>query len=122
MTEQTLKATVQRDLTTAMRERDQVRAGTLRMARTAITTEEGAGKVARELPDDDVLRVIAMEAKRRKEAATAFTDAGRPELAAKEVAELAILEDYLPAQLSDEELASIAARAVEQAGASGMAQ
>jgi uncharacterized protein YqeY len=122
MSEETLKATVQRDLTTAMRERDQVRAGTLRMALTAITTEEVAGKEARELSDDDVLRVIAKEAKKRKEAATAFTDAGRPELAAKEVAELAILEDYLPAQLSDEELASIAARAVEQAGASGMAQ
>jgi uncharacterized protein YqeY len=122
MSEETLKATVQRDLTTAMRERDQVRAGTLRMALTAITTEEVAGKEARELSDDDVLRVIAKEAKKRKEAATAFADAGRPELAAKEVAELAILEDYLPAQLSDEELASIAARAVEQAGASGMAQ
>jgi uncharacterized protein YqeY len=122
MSEQSLKATVQQDLTTAMRERDQLRAGTLRMALTAITTEEVSGKEARELTDDDVLRVIAKEAKKRKEAATAFTDAGRPELAAKEVAELAILEAYLPAQLSDEELASIAARAVEQAGASGMAQ
>jgi uncharacterized protein len=122
MSEQTLKATVQQDLTTAMRERDQLRAGTLRMALTAITTEEVSGKEARELTDDDVLRVLAKEAKKRKEAATAYTDAGRPELASKEEAELAILETYLPAQLSDEELAAIATRAVESTGASGMAQ
>ena len=120
MSEQSLKATVQQDLTTAMRERDQLRAGTLRMALTAITTEEVSGKEARELTDDDVLRVIAKEAKKRKEASTAYTDAGRPELASKEEAELAILETYLPAQLSDEELVAIATRAVGQTGATGM--
>jgi len=122
MSEQTLKATVQRDLTDAMRERDQVRAGTLRMALTAISTEEVSGKQARELTDDDVLKVLAKEAKKRKEAATAFTDAGRLELADKENAELAVLETYLPAQLSDAELESIVAQAVEQAGATGMQQ
>jgi len=122
MSEQSLKATVQRDLTAAMRERDQVRAGTLRMALTAISTEEVSGKEARELTDDDVLKVLAKEAKKRKEAATAFTDAGRPELAAKEDAELAVLEAYLPAQLSDAELESIVATAVEQTGATGMQQ
>ena len=122
MSEQSLKATVQRDLTAAMRERDQVRAGTLRMALTAISTEEVSGKEARELTDDDVLKVLAKEAKKRKEAATAFTDAGRLELADKENAELAVLETYLPAQLSDAELESIVAQAVEQAGATGMQQ
>ena len=122
MTEQSLKATVQSDLTTAIRERDAVRSGTLRMALAAITTEEVAGKEARELTDDDVLKVLAKEAKKRKEASAAFTDAGRPELAAKEEAELVVLEAYLPAQLSDDELAAIVARAVEQTGASGMAQ
>jgi len=122
MSEQTLKATVQRDLTDAMRERDQVRAGTLRMALTAISTEEVSGKQARELTDDDVLKVLAKEAKKRKEAATAFTDAGRPELAAKEDAELAVLEAYLPAQISDAELESIVAKAVEATGATGMQQ
>lgn len=121
MTEQSLKATVQSDLTTAIRERDAVRSGTLRMALAAITTEEVAGKEARELTDDDVLKVLAKEAKKRKEASAAFTDAGRPELAAKEEAELVVLEAYLPAQLSDDELASIVAAAVEQTGASGMA-
>jgi uncharacterized protein YqeY len=92
------------------------------MALTAITTEEVSGKEARELTDDDVLRVIAKEAKKRKEASTAYTDAGRPELASKEEAELAILETYLPAQLSDEELAAIATRAVGQTSATGMGQ
>jgi uncharacterized protein YqeY len=120
MSEQTLKATVQHDLTTAMRERDQLRAGTLRMALTAITTEEVAGRESRELTDDDVLKVLAKEAKKRKEAAAAFSDAGRTELAEREQAELAILETYLPAQLSDEELGAIAARAVESTGATGM--
>ena len=122
MTDQSLKATVQSDLTAAMRERDQVRAGTLRMALTAISTEEVSGKEARELTDDDVLKVLAKEAKKRKEAATAFTDAGRPELAAKEDAELAVLETYLPAQLSDAELGSIVAKAVADTGATGMQQ
>jgi uncharacterized protein len=122
MSDQSLKATVQSDLTAAMRERDQVRAGTLRMALTAISTEEVSGKEARELTDDDVLKVLAKEAKKRKEAATAFTDAGRPELAAKEDAELAVLETYLPAQLSDAELESIVAKAVADTGATGMQQ
>ena len=122
MTDQSLKATVQADLTTAIRERDQVRAATLRMALTAITTEEVSGTTSRELSDDEVLKVLAKEAKKRKEASAAYTGAGRAELAATEDAELAVLEAYLPAQLSDDELAAIVARAVEQTGASGMAQ
>ncbi|MGZ6881029.1 MAG: GatB/YqeY domain-containing protein, partial [Mycobacteriaceae bacterium] len=70
MSDSSLKATIQHDLTTAMRERDQLRSGTLRMVLTAITTEEVAGKESRELTDDDVLKVLAKEAKKRKEAAT----------------------------------------------------
>jgi len=122
MSQQSLKATVQSDLTTAMRERDAVRAGTLRMALTAIANEEVAGKEARELSDDEVLKVLAKEAKKRKEAATAYTGAGRPELAAKEDAELVILDAYLPAQLSDAQLEDIVARAIASTGASGPAQ
>lgn len=122
MTETTLKATVQSDLHTAMRERDQLRAGTLRMALTAITNEEVSGKAARELTDDEVLKVLAKEAKKRKEAATAYADAGRPELAEKEEAEKAVLEAYLPAQLSDEELGGLVAQAVAETGATGMPQ
>ena len=122
MSDSSLKATIQHDLTTAMRERDQVRSGTLRMVLTAITTEEVAGKESRELTDDDVLKVVAKEAKKRKEAATAYADASRPELADRELAELAILDTYLPAQLSDAELETIVAEAIATTGASSMAQ
>ncbi|WP_298888336.1 GatB/YqeY domain-containing protein [uncultured Serinicoccus sp.] len=126
MTEQTgLKATLQQDLTAAMRARDTVRAGTLRMTLSAVTTEEVAGKQARELSDDEVLRVITKEAKKRREAAEAYTGADRPELAAQEEAELEVLEAYLPAQLGDEELAELARAAVAETGATdprGMGQ
>jgi uncharacterized protein YqeY len=122
MTQQSLKATVQSDLTDAIRQRDAVRSGTLRLALTSITNEEVSGTEARELSDDEVLKVLAKEAKKRKEAATAYAGAGRPELAAKEEAELAVLEAYLPAQLSDDELTTIVAAAIEQTGATGMPQ
>ena len=122
MSDKSLKATVQDDLTSAIRGRDQVRAGTLRLALTAITNEEVSGTSARELTDDEVLKVLAKEAKKRKEAAAAYTDANRPELAAKEEAEYAVLETYLPAQLSDAELEQIVAAAVEETGATGMPQ
>ena len=122
MTEQTgLKATLQRDLTEAMRARDKVRAGTLRMALTAVTNEEVAGKEARALGEDEVLKVLAKEAKKRREAAEAYTGAGRPELAAAEEAELAVLEGYLPAQLDDVEIERMAREVVAEHGVSGMA-
>lgn len=116
----TLKDRLHHDLVDAMRAHDKVRSGTLRMTLTSITTAEVAGDEARELSDDEVLKVIAKEAKKRKEAATAYVLANRPELAAKEEAELAILEAYLPAQLTDAELADIVARAIAATGAVGM--
>ena len=115
-----LKAQLQRDLHDAMRAKDKVRAGTLRMALTAVTTAEVAGDEARELGDDEVLRVLAKEAKKRREAADAFAAAGRPELAQAEEAELAVLEGYLPAQLGDDDLLAVVERAVTQTGASSM--
>jgi uncharacterized protein YqeY len=118
----TLKAQLQSDLTSAMRERDQVRAGSLRMALTAVTNEEVAGKEHRELTDDDVLKVLTKEAKKRREAAEAYAGAGRSELAAKEEAELEVLEAYLPQQLDDAELESVVRQAVEASGATGMQQ
>ena len=118
----TLKQQLQSDLTTAMRERDQVRAGSLRMALTAVTNEEVAGKEHRELTDDDVLKVLTKEAKKRREAAEAYSGAGRGELAAKEEAELAILEAYLPKQLDDAELEILVREAVAASGAVGMQQ
>jgi len=118
----TLKTTLQADLTQAIRERDQIGAGTLRMALTAVTNEEVAGKVARALTDDDVVTVLSREAKRRREAATAYEGAGRPELAERELAELQVLQRYLPTPLSDEELDELVARAVAESGATGMPQ
>jgi uncharacterized protein len=122
MTDTTLKARLQHDLHDAMRARDKVASGTLRMTLTAITNAEVAGDEARELSDDEVLKVVAKEAKKRKEAAAAFTGAGRPELAATEEAELVVLEGYLPAQLGDDELKAIVERAVASTGATGMPQ
>lgn len=118
----TLKDQLHTDLTTAIRERDQVRAGSLRMALTAITNEEVAGTQHRDLTDDDVLKVVAKEAKKRREASAAYRDAGRAELADKEDAELAVLEAYLPKQLSDDELATLVREAVVASGATGLPQ
>ena len=117
-----LKSTLRDDLHTSMRERDRVRSATLRMALTAVTNEEVSGTTARELTDDEVLKVLAKEAKKRREAATAYIEAKRPELAAKEEAELVILEAYLPAPLSDADLEALVARALSETGATGMAQ
>mgnify|MGYP002653073660 CR=1 FL=1 len=118
----TLKATLQHDLHAAMRAREEVRVATLRMTLTAISNEEVSGTTARELSDEETLKVVAKEAKKRKESATAYRDAQRPELADREEAELAVLEGYLPEQMGDEELTAIVDRAIEQVGATSMAQ
>jgi uncharacterized protein len=117
-----LKSTLRADLHTSMREHDKVRSATLRMALTAVTNEEVSGTTARELSDDEVLKVLTKEAKKRREAATAYIEAKRPELAAKEEAELVFLEAYLPAQLSDTELRALVAQALSETGATGMPQ
>lgn len=113
-----LKEQLRADLTTAMKARDELTAATLRMVLTAITTEEVAGKQARQLSDDDVVRVLTREAKKRREAHDAYTQAGRGELAAREQAELGVIETYLPQQLTDEELAALVDAAVAESGAS----
>ena len=107
------------DLTAAIKAREEVRSSTLRMVLTSITNAEVSGKSARELSDAEVVDVLSSEAKRRREAAVAFEDGNRPEMAAKERAEAAVIADYLPEQLSVEEIASIVSAAVEQAGAAG---
>ena len=117
-----LKARLQADLTTAIKARDELTTATLRMALTAVTTEEVSGATARELSDDEVLRVLGREAKKRREAAQAFGDGGRPELAERERAEGAVLERYLPAQLSDAEVADIVRAAIAETGATGIGQ
>ena len=114
-----LKEQLHADLTDAMRAKDDVRRSTLRMVLTSVTNEEVAGKQARKLSDDEVLKVLARELKKRKEAATAYTDAGHPDRADSELAEAAIIEAYLPAQLADEELAALVTSAITESGASG---
>lgn len=114
-----LKDRLQADLTTSMKARDELRTATLRMVLTAIGNEQVAGKAARQLSDDEVLRVIAREAKKRREAADAFTSGGRPDRAERELAEGAVLDGYLPAQLADDELAGLVREAVAECGASG---
>jgi uncharacterized protein YqeY len=112
----TLKERLRADLTTAMKARDEVRAGTLRMVLTAVTNAEVAGKQARELSDDEIVGVLSTEAKKRREAATAFADAGRQEMSDKEVAEAAVIADYLPEQLSVEEVAQLVAATIAELG------
>src|SRR3954447_25843959 len=114
-----LKDQLHSDLTTAMKSRDELRTSTLRMALTAITTEEVAGKQARTLSDDEVIKVLGREAKKRREAAEAFSGAGREELATRERAEGEVLATYLPAQLGDDELAALVQAAITETGASG---
>jgi uncharacterized protein YqeY len=115
----TLKAQLQADLTTAMKGRDELTTATLRMLLTAVTTEEVAGSSARELSDDEVLRVVNREAKKRREAAEAFGAAGRTEQAQRERDEETVLARYLPSQLGDAELAALVADAIAETGASG---
>lgn len=114
-----LKDRLRTDLVTAMKARDEVRASTIRMILTAVTNAEVAGKSAKELSEDEMLTVLASEAKKRREAAVAFEEGNRPEMAAKERAEAAVIADYLPAQLSPEEIAEIVTAAVEKLGAAG---
>ena len=113
-----LKERLRADLTDAMRARDQVRLRTLRMALTSITNEEVSGNAVHELSDDQVLKVLTREAKKRREAAEAFEAAGRADQAEAERAEGDVLAGYLPAQLSDEDLTALVTAAIAETGAS----
>jgi hypothetical protein len=115
----TLKSKLQADLNAAIKERDELRSSTLRLTLSAITNEEVAGKEKRELSDDEVQKVIAKEAKKRREAAEAFAQGGRAESAQREKAEGEVLAGYLPKQLTDDELLQIVTQAVEEAKAAG---
>ena len=103
----TFEKRLRADLTTSMKAKDTVRTGTLRMLISAVIAEKVSGKEAHELSDDDIVKVLAKESKKRGESAQIYTDNGRPELADKEVAEAAIIDEYLPTPLSDDELSSI---------------
>ena len=114
-----LKDRLRSDLTTSMKARDEVRSSTLRMVLTAITNAEVAGKQARELSDDEVVGVLSTEGKKRREAATAFADGGRQAMADKELAEAAVIADYLPEQLGPEEIDALVAATIAELGVAG---
>jgi hypothetical protein len=118
----TLKDRLNDDLRVAMKARDELTTSTLRMALSAVRNAEVAGTEARDLSDDEVLSVLTKEAKKRREAASAFADAGRADQAAKETAEGAVLDRYLPAQLSDAEITELVAGALAAGGFTGKAQ
>jgi uncharacterized protein len=108
------------DLTAAMKRRDDVATSALRMALAAVQQASVAGKEARELTEDDVLKVLGREVKRREEAAEAFRSADRPERAEREQAEREVLAAYLPAALSPDEIEAIVAEVLAEGGFSGM--
>jgi uncharacterized protein YqeY len=117
-----LKTQLKSDLTNAMKARDELTTATIRMLLTAVTTEEVSGTSARELSDDEVLKVIGREAKKRREAAEAFKAAGRTEQAQREKDEETVLSRYLPTQLSDDELGELVRAAIGEAGATEQRQ
>jgi uncharacterized protein YqeY len=116
-----LKEKLQSDLTDAIRSRAEVKSGTIRMLLAAITTEEVSGKAARVLKDDEIITVLSREAKKRREAVEAYVAAKRDDLADKERAEGEVISQYLPAQLSEDEIKKMIADAISETGAAGPA-
>jgi uncharacterized protein YqeY len=114
-----IKEQLKKDLTEAIRGRDEITSGTIRMVLTAITNEEVAGKEARVLSDEEVITVLSREAKKRREAAEAFENAGRADKSALEKSEGELSAKYLPAQLSEADIAAIIADAIASTGARG---
>jgi uncharacterized protein YqeY len=114
-----LKETLQSDLTEAIRSRDEMSSGTIRMILTAITNEEVSGKSARVLTDGEIITVLSREAKKRREAAEAYKEAGREDRAAAEVEEGKVISRYLPEQLSEDAIKKMIADAIAETGATG---
>jgi len=116
-----IKEQLKLDLTEAIRSRDEIVSGTIRMVLTAITNEEVSGKEARQLSDEEVITVLSREAKKRREAAEAFAEAGRTDKATLEKAEGEVIAKYLPAQLTEADIAAMIAEAIVATGAAGPA-
>jgi uncharacterized protein YqeY len=116
-----LKEKLQADLTEAIRSRNEVVSGTVRMLLAAITNEEVAGKTAKVLTDAEIITVLSREAKKRREAVEAYTQAKRDDLAGKEKAEAAVIANYLPEQLSEDEIKKLIADAIAETDAKGPA-
>ena len=114
-----LKEKLQTDLTQAIRSRDELQSGTIRMLLAAITNEEVAGKAAKVLSDAEIITVLSREAKKRREAVEAYTQAKREDLANKEKAEASVIAQYLPKQLSEDEIKKLIQDAIASTGAAG---
>ena len=112
-----MKQRLHDDMTAALKARDEIRKSTLRMALAAVTKAEVAGKEARELSDAEIVDVLSAEAKKRRESVTAYREAGRAELADKEQAEADILAEYLPEQLTEEEIVALVTETIAATGA-----
>ena len=117
-----LKEKLQNDLTAAMRARDEIKSSTIRMILTSIKNEEVSGKEARDLSDAEVINVLSREAKKRREAAEAFDQAGAKDRADQERAEGVVIAEYLPKQLSEDEIKALIAAAIAETGANSPAQ
>ena len=115
-----MKQRLHDDMTAALKARDEIRKSTLRMALTAITKAEVAGKEARELSDAEIVDVLGSEAKKRRESVVAYREAGRAELADKEQAEADILAEYLPEQLTEDEIKTLVTEAIAATGAADL--
>jgi len=116
-----LKEILQHDLTEAIRSRDELKSGTIRMVLTAITNEEVSGKEARTLTEPEIITVLSREAKKRREAAEAFAEGGRADRAEREKLEGEFITTYLPAQLTESEIKQLIADAIAETGATGPA-
>jgi len=116
-----LKEKLQADLTEAIRGRDEVKSGTIRMLLSAITNEEVAGKAAKVLTDAEIITVLSKETKKRREAVEAFTAAKRDDLANKEKAEAVVIAQYLPEQLGEAEIKKMITEAIAETNAAGPA-
>lgn len=117
MSNSELKQRLHDDMTAALKARDEIRKSTLRMALTAVTKAEVAGRESRELSDAEIVDVLSAEAKKRRESVTAYREAGRAELADKEQAEADILAEYLPEQLTEEEIVALVTETIAATGA-----
>lgn len=115
----TMKDRLRSELTASMKARAELRSSTLRLVLTAISNAEVAGKQARELSDDDITGILATEGKKRREAAAAFDDAARPELASKERAEAVVIQEFLPEAMTAGEIAALVSATINQLGVRG---
>jgi uncharacterized protein YqeY len=119
-----IKSKLDEDLKAAMKARDALRLNCLRMLKSKILEKEVELRVKRGvdylLSDDEVIEVASSYAKQRRDSIESYRKGGREDLAAKEEAELAIIEDYLPQQLSREEIEEIVRRAIEESGAASI--